>query len=589
MGIYIDGFGISGYRSFGKDICRIGPLGKINIFAGQNNSGKSNILNYLIYQYKPILNSIQQLNRSHTLSELDIPISGWDRKTRIEIGISHNSDTYNKLLKKPEFENNNYREFLKRVLHSNLLCEKQNNISWIPFEDYGELGLMVKREIVDNLAQDSISHSEWRLLWNKLTKYEGGDLRDNWIPETLRRIVSSIVLPSFSIIPSIRRYSQERTEKTDDFSGLGIIDRLAKLQNPSYKDQRLKNSFSTINNFVRVVTGNETATLEIPHDRSEILVHMDGKTLPLTSLGTGIHEVIILASAATTLNDQIVCIEEPELHMHPELQKKFIEYLEKETTNQYFITTHSASILDRPSTSIFHVSNIDGVSKVTPVSSPAQRFSVCVDLGYRASDLVQSNCIIWVEGPSDRIYLKWWINSLDKTLIEGIHYSVMFYGGRLLSHLTAEDPEVEEFISLRRLNRNISILIDSDRRSKQKEINETKKRVKSEFESSSGFAWITDGKEIENYIDRNILESSAKAIHPNIDTINCRTKYDDPLNGLTKTKSKVTIDKIKLAHEVVKKPVSLDVLDLRENVEKLVDFIRLSNRLDRMFTTSSEE
>lgn len=588
MGIYIDGMGISGYRSFDKAISRIGPLAKINIFAGQNNSGKSNILNYLMYQYKPIVSSIQQLNKSYTLSELDVPLKNWDRKTRIEIGISHNGEIYNRLFKGFETENNNYREFLKKVLNSNLLFEKQSGISWIPFEDYGGHTLMAKREITDGLAQNSLNHDEWRLLWKKLTKQEGGDLRDHWIPETLRKIVSSIVLPSFSIIPSIRRYSQEKSEKTDDFSGLGIIDRLAKLQNPSYKEQKLKDSFSTINNFVRVVTGNNTATLEIPHDRSEILVHMDGKTLPLTSLGTGIHEVIILASAATTLNDQIVCIEEPELHMHPELQKKFIEYLERETTNQYFITTHSASILDRPSTSIFHVSNIDGVSKVTPVSSPAQRFSVCVDLGYRASDLVQSNSIIWVEGPSDRIYLKWWIRALDSTLIEGIHYSIMFYGGRLLSHLTADDPEVEEFISLRRLNRNISILIDSDRKSKQKDINATKKRVQSEFESSSGLAWITDGQEIENYIDRNVLEKSAKELYQNIDSINYRTKYDDPLNGLTKTKAKVEIDKIKLAHAIVKNPVNLDVLDLRENVEKIVDFIRLSNRLDKIFTISEK-
>ena len=59
MGVYIDGIGISGYRSFGNKICRIGPFGKINIFAGQNNSGKSNILNYLVSLYPPIVNSTQ--------------------------------------------------------------------------------------------------------------------------------------------------------------------------------------------------------------------------------------------------------------------------------------------------------------------------------------------------------------------------------------------------------------------------------------------------------------------------------------------------------------------------------------------------
>lgn len=43
--MFIDGIGISGYRSFGN-LQRIGPFGKINFFIGQNNSGKSNILSF---------------------------------------------------------------------------------------------------------------------------------------------------------------------------------------------------------------------------------------------------------------------------------------------------------------------------------------------------------------------------------------------------------------------------------------------------------------------------------------------------------------------------------------------------------------
>ena len=84
-----------------------------------------------------------------------------------------------------------------------------------------------------------------------------------------------------------------------------------------------------------------------------ILVHMDGKALPLSSLGTGIHEVIILASAATLLQRNVVCMEEPELHLNPILQKKLMRYLLQHTDNQYFITTHSAAIMDLPDAEVF--------------------------------------------------------------------------------------------------------------------------------------------------------------------------------------------------------------------------------------------
>ena len=92
--------------------------------------------------------------------------------------------------------------------------------------------------------------------------------------------------------------------------------------------------------------------------------------------------------------------------------------------------------------------------------------TICVDLGYRASDLLQANCIIWVEGPSDRIYLKYWLKAYDPDLVEGVHYTIMFYGGRLLRHLSADDEEIDEFINLRRINQNLVIIIDSDRKKK---------------------------------------------------------------------------------------------------------------------------
>lgn len=43
----IDGFSISGYRSFDQSGVRIGDLGRLNIPIGRNNCGKSNVLRFL--------------------------------------------------------------------------------------------------------------------------------------------------------------------------------------------------------------------------------------------------------------------------------------------------------------------------------------------------------------------------------------------------------------------------------------------------------------------------------------------------------------------------------------------------------------
>jgi hypothetical protein len=87
------------------------------------------------------------------------------------------------------------------------------------------------------------------------------------------------------------------------------------------------------------------------------------------------------------------------------------------------------------------------------------------DLGYRAADILQSNCVIWVERPSDRLYIRRWIELIDESLVENLHYSIMFYGGKLLNHLAISDDAVSEFIKLRLLNRHSGIVMDSDRTS----------------------------------------------------------------------------------------------------------------------------
>ena len=58
--MYIDGKGISGYRSVGGPVQYIGPFSKVNLFIGQNKSGKSNILHFLTKHYKKALKGITQ-------------------------------------------------------------------------------------------------------------------------------------------------------------------------------------------------------------------------------------------------------------------------------------------------------------------------------------------------------------------------------------------------------------------------------------------------------------------------------------------------------------------------------------------------
>src|SRR5687768_7480876 len=98
--MFIDGIGISSYRSFGSKLQKIGPFSKINLLVGQNNAGKSNILSFLFNHYQDFLKSARGQGTKPKFSSLDLHLGeGKDNGTiRVAFAIKLDGHKYQELL-----------------------------------------------------------------------------------------------------------------------------------------------------------------------------------------------------------------------------------------------------------------------------------------------------------------------------------------------------------------------------------------------------------------------------------------------------------------------------------------------------------
>lgn len=339
---------------------------------------------------------------------------------------------------------------------------------------------------------------------------------------------------------------------------------------------------------------------QLQDGRWEIYLEEDHKgRIPLSQSGSGLKTIILVlvnihllpTVAKKDLSDFVFAFEELENNLHPSLLRRLLTYLRKMGLEQgctFFMTTHSNVAIDLFSrdenAQILHVTHDSKEASVRTVSTYVDNKGILDDLDVRASDLLQSNGIIWVEGPSDRIYLNRWISLWsDGSLMEGAHYQCVFYGGRLLSHLSSEDPDtVEEAISILRVNRNAVVLMDSDKRDSEAVLNDTKHRVIDEVNAMGGMAWVTHGKEVENYIPAEAVASLLNS-PDQINQVDQYQNFFDYLDTLKDGMGKRFLSKKPLLAEQLAPSMTRDnisnILDLEDQLNKLCSLIRSWNSM----------
>lgn len=558
------GIKIANYKCFKNEI-GFDEIKPINVVIGKNNIGKSSLIDMIEFHYNMDRycieckkNSNLKLIINKTLDENDFDsfskstYSSWNKSSVPRLDDNSYAHTH---LKNKNFCYN-YR-VIKDTTYSSHSNKKQEK--YIINEDFPNLDSSKIEQIFRGIKFKSKNvkriYSERNIVPEKDSNTIQVDGHGNGASNIINKFINRNDLDSSKV----------------------QVDLLKKL------NEIMGDNYNFTNIVVQTIEDKDNLVWEIFLDEEN-----KGR-IALSQSGSGLKTVILLLIFTVLLpilekkklEEYIFVLEELENNLHPSLQRNVIKYIESLTSTgvTFFITTHSNVFIDSYAdfsiVNLYHLFKVNNEIKLVKVEHSLDKNSILNDVGFKASDILQSNGIIWVEGPSDRLYINKWIELWsNNTIKEGKDYQCVFYGGKLLSHLSF-DENIDELINLLKINRNSIILIDSDKKKETERINTTKSRIKKECEANNIMCWITKGREIENYITADIIKESL-----NLESKKVFNKNDDIKDFLNKIQNKLgnkfESNKVGFAKKFINN-MNLDncknTLDLDSNMKKVIKTI----------------
>lgn len=513
------------YTHVGGENNWLSNLSKINIFVGSNNSGKSryirNIFNTTSFGFKPAQLDLMALNSL---------IDSYKKDVTLAVQRFHIND-YGNIVSRLEAINH-YEYFLN---DTNYLDGLLNHVNLIKTLDTNQ-----------SVTQQRLSIGSFYDNHHAALRKELNEIGVSYL-DKINALIGSTELHNYNFkkvyIPTLRGLRTFNTEE-DHYLNRTILDYFPELKDRSsiFTGQEMyeivkelllgdldeREKISDFQRFLGDAFFDGQAVALIPSINSDVLNVKIGKEKerPIFGLGDGIQSLIILTFPLFINRDEnlLVFVEEPELYLHPGLQRKLVETFASFENYQYFITTHSNHFLDLTldieQISIYtfrkQLENEESKREITAnfliENTSNEDHSILEMIGVKNSSVFLSNCTIWVEGITDRYYLRHYLKLYIESIQdpkkmdykEDLHYSFVEYSGGNITHWSFLDGNNENDPTYRSMNADrlcsrLFLITDKDSESKFERQNKLKRKLGKRY-------YCLECREVENLIKKEVLE-----------------------------------------------------------------------------------
>ena len=319
-------------------------------------------------------------------------------------------------------------------------------------------------------------------------------------------------------------------------------------------------------------------------------------------LGWGTKSIIIIYYRLF-FNKTVVFIEEPEISTHPRLLQNLFDWVNKNKKDkdtgkykwQFFITTHSNLLLDKLFTkfkskelTIFRVFKENNKTNLELINKTKDKILLLENLGYKSSNLLFNNYLIWVEGPSDIFYYEAFLNMAgylsNKRIKRGEHYDIMWYGGREEVHLfdLESTGDIEKIFSF---SRKGAVFWDCDSLKLSENRKEIIKKVKNmngrfcvgctgEILSGDSYKYPLESHPltIENIMSENIAKKALDAAFLGKENT---ARIARKIGNNQKIEKKDNVVKIELArkfYDIIDSMIGSNKEDRKEAIKKIFEY-----------------